>query len=138
MRDFGIDALTEVTVSPEDDAEVVLAPSAADAAHPAFSNLFVKTEILRSRKAIPEGSALKSSSEKAPWMWDPIALTLVGDLSGTEGPVLDPAVAIRCRIALNPGETVAIRFVTGVAESRGGGYGAGREVRLGTGRGPYL
>lgn len=49
-------------------AEVVLAPPAADAAHPAFSNLFVKTEILRSRKAILCAIRPRSSSEKAPWM----------------------------------------------------------------------
>ena len=33
-------------------AEVVLAPPAADAAHPAFSNLFVQTELVRARQAI--------------------------------------------------------------------------------------
>ena len=66
---------TDMVVSPEDDielrrvritnrsrqrrqidvtsyAEVVIAPPAADALHPAFSNLFVQTEIMRSRRAI--------------------------------------------------------------------------------------
>jgi len=66
---------TEIVVSPEDDielrrvritnrsrarrtidvtsyAEVVLAPPAADALHPAFSNLFVQTEIVAARQAI--------------------------------------------------------------------------------------
>ena len=33
-------------------AEVVIAPPAADALHPAFSNLFVQTEIMRERRAI--------------------------------------------------------------------------------------
>ena len=33
-------------------AEVVLAPAASDALHPAFSNLFVQTEIVRERQAI--------------------------------------------------------------------------------------
>ena len=33
-------------------AEVVLASPAADALHPAFSNLFVQTEIIRQRQAI--------------------------------------------------------------------------------------
>ena len=69
-RDFELETHTEVTVSPEDDvelrrisitncsrfprtieltsyAEVVLASAAADATHPAFSNLFVQTEIIR-------------------------------------------------------------------------------------------
>ena len=66
----GMATHTEISVSPEDDvelrritltnhsseartieltsyAEVVLAPQAADAAHPAFSNLFVQTEFVR-------------------------------------------------------------------------------------------
>ncbi len=33
-------------------AEIVLAPAATDSAHPAFSKLFVETEILRERRAI--------------------------------------------------------------------------------------
>ena len=71
----GMDTYTEIAVSPEDDievrrigitnrsgarkvidltsyAEVVLALAAADAAHPAFSNLFVQTEIVREQQAI--------------------------------------------------------------------------------------
>ena len=67
---------TEIVVSPEDDielrrtritnrsrqrrvmevtsyAEVVIASSASDALHPAFSNLFVQTEIIHERNAIP-------------------------------------------------------------------------------------
>jgi len=67
-RNHDYDTYTEIAVSPEDDielrrvritnrartrraidvtsyAEVVLAPPAADVLHPAFSNLFVQTEI---------------------------------------------------------------------------------------------
>jgi len=74
-RDHDFDTHTMIAVSPEDDielrrvtitnrartrraidvtsyAEVVLASPAADALHPAFSNLFVQTEILPQRKAI--------------------------------------------------------------------------------------
>ena len=72
-RDHDFDTHTEIVVSPEDDielrrititnhdrtrraidvtsyAEVVLAPAAADALHPAFSNLFVQTEIIGARR----------------------------------------------------------------------------------------
>ena len=79
-RDGDFDTHTEIAVSPEDDvelrrithhqplaraaddrvtsyAEVVLAPAAADAAHPAFSNLFVQTEILRDRAGDPVHAA---------------------------------------------------------------------------------
>ena len=74
-RDEGIDTHTEIAVSPEDDAECAGSPlptvrirpgrstsratprsfsrhRAADALHPAFSNLFVQTEIIRQQSAI--------------------------------------------------------------------------------------
>ena len=74
-RDYDIETQTEIAVAPEDDvevrriritncsrtprlieitsyAEVVLAPPAADSAHPAFSKLFVETEIVQSARAI--------------------------------------------------------------------------------------
>src|SRR6185436_17351885 len=75
QRHAGLEIHTEISVSPEDDvelrrvtitnrsplfrfieltsyAEVVLASPAADAAHPAFSNLFVETEFVRKSSAI--------------------------------------------------------------------------------------
>ena len=72
-RAHGVEVQTEIAVSAVDDvelrrvrvtnhssarlaltsyAEVVLAPAAADAAHPAFEKLFVETEILRDLQAI--------------------------------------------------------------------------------------
>ena len=88
---LGIDAYTEVVVSPEDDvelrsisltnrssirrkieltsyAEVVLTTPAADATHPAFSNLFVETKILPKRSAILCTRRQRSKDEKTPWM----------------------------------------------------------------------
>ena len=82
---------TEIAVSPEDDielrrvritnmartrrtievtsyAEVVLAPDGADAQHPAFSNLFVQTEILPRQQAILCTRRLRSRQEKPPCM----------------------------------------------------------------------
>jgi cellobiose phosphorylase len=79
-RDHGIDAYTEVVVSPEDDielrrlrltnrgrtrrrieittyTEIVIAPAAADASHPAFSKLFVQTEVLEQPDADPRHAA---------------------------------------------------------------------------------
>src|SRR4030067_1674781 len=75
IGDGDFETHTEIVVSPEDDielrrvhltnrtrtrrtidvtsyAEVVLAVPAADALHPAFSNLFVQTEIIQQRQAI--------------------------------------------------------------------------------------
>jgi cellobiose phosphorylase len=86
------DMHTEIAVSPEDDielrrvtitnrsrtsraidvtsyAEVVLASAAADALHPAFSNLFVQTEIVPERQAILCTRRPRSRDEQAPWMF---------------------------------------------------------------------
>ncbi|MBZ0131441.1 MAG: cyclic beta 1-2 glucan synthetase, partial [Rhodocyclaceae bacterium] len=41
-------------------------------------------------------------------------------LSGSAGSVLDPIVAIRCRITLQPEQTATIDYVTGIADSREG------------------
>lgn len=175
-RDHEYDTHTEIAVSAEDDielrrlritnrsrnsriieitsyAEVVLASQAADALHPAFSNLFVQTEIIPKSKAILCTRRPRSQDEKEPWMLhlmavhgvniqevsyetdrahfigrgntvaNPQALAGRADndnttLSNSEGSVLDPIVAIRCRISLKPEEVVTINIVTGVAETR--------------------
>src|ERR1035438_133331 len=89
----GLEIHTEISVSPEDDvelrrvtltnhshtprvieltsyAEVVLAPAAADASHPAFSNLFVQTEFLRPRPAVLCTRRPRSEGEKPPWLFN--------------------------------------------------------------------
>ncbi len=169
--DHGIDAHTTIVVSPEDDielrrtritnrtrtpmeiditsyAEVVLAPHAADALHPAFSNLFVQTDIDRDRHAIFCNRRPRSLAEKTPCLfhlmtaygaepveisyetdrarflgrWNtaaaPIAMIEPGALSGSEGSVLDPVVAIRYRITLDHEESVTIDIVSGIGETR--------------------
>jgi cyclic beta-1,2-glucan synthetase len=83
---------TEIVVSSEDDvemrrvhisnrsrrkrylevtsyAEVVLTTAAADAAHPAFSNLFVQTEILPQRDAILCTRRPRGAGDPQPWMF---------------------------------------------------------------------
>ena len=170
-RNHDYDTHTEIAVSPEDDielrrlritnrarqrraievtsyAEVVLAPPAADALHPAFSNLFVQTEILHRQRAILCTRRPRSKDEQAPWMLhlmavhgagigevsyetdrslfigrgntvaDPRALNRPEALSGSEGSVLDPIVAIRYRITLAPQETATIDMVSGIGETR--------------------
>jgi len=106
-RDGEIDTHTEIVVSPEDDveirriritnrsgtrrtievtsyAEVVMAPPPADATHPAFSNLFVQTEIVPSHHAILCSRRPRSPSEPTPWMvhlMDAGATTSIGEAS---------------------------------------------------------
>jgi len=96
-HDRDIEMHTEIVVSPEDDielrrtkitnrsrttrtleittyGEVVLAPSAADAMHPAFSNLFVQTEIDMQRGAILCTRRPRSVNESVPWMFHLMAV----------------------------------------------------------------
>ena len=170
-RDQDFDTHTEIAVSPEDDielrrititnrartgrtievtsyAEVVLAPPAQDALHPAFSNLFVQTEIIREQRAIICTRRSRSLEEQSPWMFhlmavhgadtgevsyetdrmrfigrgntlaDPEAMRSSSGLSGSEGSVLDPMVAIRYPITIEPGKAATIIIVTGIAETR--------------------
>jgi cyclic beta-1,2-glucan synthetase len=168
-RDHDYDTHTEIVVSSEDDielrrlritnraatrrqievttyAEVVLAPPAADALHPAFSNLFVQTEIVRERQAILCTRRPRSAAERSPWMFHQMAVhgaeageisyetdrarfigrgrtlaapqALHQPLSGSEGSVLDPCVAIRARIALEPQQSATIDMVFGIGETR--------------------
>jgi cyclic beta-1,2-glucan synthetase len=170
-RDHEIETHAEIVVSPEDDielrrirltncsgttrtidltsyAEVVLALPAADALHPAFSNLFVQTEIIRERQAILSTRRGRSQDEHAPWAFHlmavrgphsgeisyetdrlqfigrgrtlaaPQALDHSGPLSGSQGSVLDPIVSIRCPIVLEPEESVTVDLVSGIGETR--------------------
>ncbi len=170
--DDGIETHVEISVSPEDDvelrritlsnrsktartielttfAEVVMTQAAADAAHPAFSNLFVQTELVRDQQAILATRRPRSGDEQPPWMLhlvtvhgtaagkvsyetsrgaflgrgrsiaDPLALYRE-DLGDSEGAVLDPVVAIRGRVVLAPDETARMHIATGVSETRDG------------------
>ena len=169
--DHDFETHTEIAVSPEDDielrrititnrgrtnreievtsyAEVVLGPPSADALHPAFSNLFVQTEIIDHRRAILCTRRPRSLDEHSPWMFhlmtvhgvepgevsyetdrmrftgrgrtvaNPQALIDTPALSCSEGPVLDPIVAIRYRITLDPEKSATINIVTGISETR--------------------
>lgn len=123
-RDQGIEAHTEISVSPEDDveirrvtltnlssrprrievtsyAEVVLASLHADLAHRAFSNLFVQTEILPDRQAILCTRRRRMPDEHTPWMFH--LLVAPGVAAGEASYETDRAMFIgRGRTAMNP------------------------------------
>ncbi|WP_456778982.1 GH36-type glycosyl hydrolase domain-containing protein [Bradyrhizobium sp. USDA 3315] len=129
-------------------AEVVIAPQAADASHPAFSKLFVQTEYLAGPGAILATRRRRSPTEPEAWVAHhsvaegdgvgraefetsrsrflgrgrdvrgPAAVFDGRLLSGSTGAVLDPIFALRRRVRLSPGATVRIAFWTMVAESR--------------------
>ena len=169
--DNGIETHTEVIVSPEDDieirritltnrsgkkrkievttyAEVVMNQAAADASHPAFSNLFVQTEILESHHAIVCTRRPRSAEEHQPYMFhqvklrhkkehtlsfetdrskfigrgnslqQPLALQQVSTLSNTMGPVLDPIVSVRYSFELDQEETFSFDVLMGMTETK--------------------
>jgi cyclic beta-1,2-glucan synthetase len=170
-RDEGIETYTVIIVSPEDDVEirrvhiinhsrnqrnidvtsygeVVLAAPAADDAHPAFSNLFVQTEINEHQNVISCTRRARSKQENPPWMFhlmkvsgveptgisyetdrskfigrgyslsNPIAMSGTNSLSGSQGSVLDPVVCIQYKIVLGVGESAVVDMVTGAADTR--------------------
>ena len=169
-NDFGIDTKTEIVISPEDDtelrrvritnrtqsvklievtsyAEVVMTVQAADEAHPAFSNLFVQTQIRREHNTIFCTRRPRSEEELPPWMFHLMHVHggEVGDasyetdrmqftgrgrtlqhpqamdvdvLSGKEGSVLDPVMAIRYRIQIKPNQTATVDLIYGIADNK--------------------
>ena len=61
-------------------AEIVLASAAADAAHPAFSNLFVQTEFVPSVEALLAGRRPRDREEP---VWAAQVMTVQGEMVGT-------------------------------------------------------
>jgi cellobiose phosphorylase len=170
-RDNNFETHTEIVVSPEDDveirrihitnrsrrkrvveitsyAEVVLNSPIAEVLHPAFSNLFVQTEIISQRHAIVCTRRPRSPEEQPPWMFhlmkahdadvaqvtyetnrdtfigrgnqisNPSVMRQTLGLSGNEGSVLDPVAAIQYRVNLKPQESVTVDMVYGIGPTK--------------------
>ena len=166
-RDDRIATQTEIIVSPEDNAEVrrisitnqsgnvreiqvtsyaevVLAPPNADAAHPAFSNLFIKTEFNPGQDSLI--ASRRPRDENDPGIWavhtiatdaetigatqyetdrsrflghghdasEPAAMIEDRPLSNTVGAVLDPIFSLRRTLRILPHQTVEICFSTAI------------------------
>lgn len=169
-RDGSISTRTEIIVSPEDNAEIrrvsitnnsprileievtsyaeiVMAPRAADAAHPAFSNLSIETEfnsaensLIAKRRPRAETDepiwavhtiatdgetigAIQYETDRARFLGrgrdasEPIAVMEDRPLSNTVGAVLDPIFSLRSCVSIQPRETVRVVFSTAVAQS---------------------
>jgi cyclic beta-1,2-glucan synthetase len=163
----------DVVVSPEDDvevrrvtvtnaalgardieltsyAELVLAPQAADVAHPAFSKMFVQTEFIpeletliatRRRRSpgepevwiaqfmLTEGAAagaLEFETDRAKFIGmgndrrGPRAMRVSDPLSNTRGATLDPIFAFRRRIRIPAGRQSNFTLWTAAASTREG------------------
>ncbi len=166
-----INSHVEIAVSPENDVEVrrltlqnysdevriievtsyseiVLNSMAADIAHPAFSNLFIQTELLPAQNAILCSRRGRTAQDKSPWLAHlmlvngdeagqvsfetdrskfigrtgdlaaPAALQSTETLSNSSGSVLDPIAAIRRRVRLEPRESATVILVCGIAPTR--------------------
>ena len=169
-RDESIETHFEITVSPEENAEIrrltivnaspeskeidlasylelVLAPAADDMAHPAFSNLFVKTEFLSDSNILLATRKPRTEEQKEIWAAHVMMCDaeICGELeyetdrrkfigrrrstlspqaifssfhSNTVGEVLDPIFSLRRRITVPAFGRAVAAFTTVVAETR--------------------
>jgi len=170
-QDGSITTTLDVAISPEDDAEVrrvsvtnhgnstceieltsyaeiALARQADDAAHPAFSKLFVQTEFIPNLGAILATRKRRSAADPLVWaahlavvegetsgdvqfetdrarflgrgqtIRSPVAIADGWPLSNTAGAVLDPIFSLRRRVRIPRGATARIAFWTLAAASR--------------------
>jgi len=129
-------------------AEIVLAPQAADLAHPAFGKLFVETEFDAAADALIARRRPRSADQKpvhgvhvvaadghtvggvqyetdrARFLGrgrtaaNPAALDRGAVLSGTTGAVLDPIFSLRRWVRVAPGTSVSLAFTTALADTR--------------------
>lgn len=169
--DGNIETKMKITVSPEDHGEirtvsitnlsqsvrevevtsyyeVVLTNPDADIAHPAFSNLFIRTEFIREFNSIIASRRPRMEGQKVIWtihtmavegevtaetqyetdrfrfvgrnrdITNPRALDVGQPLSNSEGAVLDPVMSLRRRMRIEPGRTAKVHYMVAVADSR--------------------
>jgi cyclic beta-1,2-glucan synthetase len=169
--DGTLKTVLDVIVSPEDDAtcrrvsitnsgkkprtvdvtsyeELVLGPADADTAHPAFSKLFVETEVDDSggfvlaqrrkrdtsdRDIVAAAFVTSDTSVTDTFEFDtdrakfigrgrtlasPISIINGRPLSGSVGAVIDPVFALRKQVTIPAGATIRLSFWTAVASSR--------------------
>lgn len=169
-KDGNIETHTEITVAPDDNAEIrrvsitnhsqhpriievtsyseiVLANPNDDAAHPAFSNLFVRTEYVPEYNCLIASRRPRGEKQKPLWAFhsitsendiigdvqyetdrsrfigrnrhlrNPAAMEVDKPLSNTVGAVLDPIMSIRARIKVEPGQTARLAYILAVSDS---------------------
>jgi len=170
-KDGNITTRTEITVSQEDNAEirkitlmnhgeysriveitsfleVTLTKMDADLVHPAFSNLFIKTEYLEKPECILATRKPRASNDKQNWLVHTLAVegetigkvryetsraNFVGrcrnlekpeamddevPLKNTVGAVIDPILSLRVRLKIEKGKSCVVYFTTGISDSR--------------------
>lgn len=167
--DGSIETHTEICISPEDNCEIrrititnndqspktiectsyfetVLTTLMSDIVHPAFSNLFIRTELIKESNSILASRRPREEAGRSFYAFH--TLTSMGEcsgdleyesdrykfigrdndltkaisfdhpLSGTVGAVLDPIMSLRQRIRIEPGKSKTISFIIGVSDTR--------------------
>ncbi len=127
-------------------AEITLAAPGSDAAHPAFSNLFIRSEfvpqvagLVFARRPRATGdwtlyaahvvagdrvAGLEFETDRARFIGRgrtvhaPITISEARPLTNSAGAVLDPIASLRVRVRIPAGETANVAFATMVAETR--------------------
>ncbi len=128
-------------------AELVLNTPVADAAHPAFSKLFVQTEWDEAHKALLAKRRLRATDDEPLWVIHtlrthgsgtkpsyetdrmrfigrgrttarPQSLDAGAELSGTTGAVLDPIFALRAEVNLAPDASTEVIALLGAGHTR--------------------
>ncbi|HEU4882187.1 MAG TPA: hypothetical protein VFT45_08080, partial [Longimicrobium sp.] len=127
-------------------AELVLNTPAGDAAHPAFSKLFVQTGWIADREALVAWRRLRSPDDEPLWVThrlladdaaapefetdrarflgrgrttaSPAAMDVGARLSGSVGNVLDPVFSLRRVVTLDPGESATLIAVIGAGPAQ--------------------
>lgn len=168
-NDDSIQTHTEVLVSPEDPVEIrqvtlsnhgaesvtiqitsyfetVLGDQRADVAHPAFSNLFVRTELLPGYDCLLASRRPREQHHPTRWLFHSVQVegettgglqyeTNRGNFLGRgrslnqacafnqplrnyTGIAIDPIMSLRKTIKLKPGESALVTFTTGIQEEK--------------------
>ena len=168
-RDEDIDTHTEIVVSPEDNVEIrkvrltnhgeevanievtsyfeiVLTHQNADLAHPAFSNLFVRTEVLPEENALIASRRSRENGKEAKWIFHRVAVegetmgglqyesnreafigrgrdisnavALTKPLGGSVGIVLDPIMSLKKTMKISPGQSIIVYFTIGIEKTK--------------------
>ena len=170
-NDGSLTTHTDITVSKEDDAEirnisitnhgehsrtvevtsyceVTLAPYGADLVHPAYSNLFVKTEFVEQPMCLLANRRPRSQKDEEYYMMQtavvegeqignvqfetsrvkfigrcrnlisPASMDSDSTLKNSIGAVLDPIISLRIRVKIKKGETCKIAYSTAMGKSR--------------------
>ncbi|GGA02617.1 hypothetical protein GCM10011408_25080 [Dyella caseinilytica] len=142
------EGVSEREISLTSYAELVLGPGVGDAAHPAFSKMFVQTEWVEQGSTLLATRRRRSSSEPEVWAAHRVMVESDSDgkcdyetdrmrflgrgrtlrhaqamqggvvLSKSSGCVLDPIFSLRRRVRVPPGASVRVVFLTAVASTR--------------------